>query len=86
MRAELLLREPQSALLAARLEQLADAALVGGEARDLADDLADDLDALGGALLFDLFRWWWWRESGEGGGGECFFGVVEEEKRRGGKK
>ena len=51
VRPELLLREPQRALLAARLEQLADPALVGGEPGDLADDLADDLDALGGALF-----------------------------------
>ena len=54
VRAELLLREPERALLASRLEQLADAALVGSEAGDLADDLADDLDALGAALLREL--------------------------------
>lgn len=66
VRPELLLREPQRALLAARLEQLADAALVGGEAGDLADDLADDLDALGGALFVVVEKFlgvgWWWRE------------------------
>ena len=66
MRPELLLREPQRALLAARLDQLADAALVGGEAGDLADDLADDLDALGGALFVVVEKFlgvgWWWRE------------------------
>ena len=54
VRAQLLLREPEGALLAARLEQLADPALVGGEPRDLTDDLADDLDALGAALLREL--------------------------------
>ena len=54
VRAQLLLREPEGALLAARLEQLADPALVGDEPRDLTDDLADDLDALGAALLREL--------------------------------
>ena len=57
MRPELLLREPESALLAAGLEQLADAALVGREPGDLADDLADDLDALGGALELVGLGW-----------------------------
>lgn len=72
VRPELLLREPQRALLAARLEQLADAALVGGESCDLADDLADDLDALGGALFWGLVVAVVVERCGErGGGGEC---------------